>query len=129
MIEIVRTLALVPEEALNNQELIELMLPPLKADFALSETYRYAEETGVAEQDGRLACPIFALGGLHDDIVSEENLKAWEQHTKSAFTLKMFDDGHFYTQSHRDELLDVITEQLMEDLDALPKSILVHMSG
>ncbi len=44
---------------LDNEELMEILLPALRADFALCETYAYGE-------DDPLSCPVTAVGGLRD---------------------------------------------------------------
>jgi hypothetical protein len=48
-----------PPEVLADAELLELVMPILRADFALVETYAYRAEPP-------LMCPITALGGTSD---------------------------------------------------------------
>ncbi len=117
LVRIIRRLGLVPEEALESDELTALMLPPIKADFAVSETYRFVE--GIP-----LPVPVTALGGREDDLVSEEDLRAWERHTEGGFEVRLFDGGHFYTQTHQEALLTFIAERTEADLRGLPLSIL-----
>jgi surfactin synthase thioesterase subunit len=45
-----------PTEVLENQELLELLINPLRADFEAIETWRYAQEPP-------LAVPVDAYGG------------------------------------------------------------------
>src|SRR5207237_545469 len=59
LLEELRRLNGTPMEILDHPELLQLMLPLLRADFAICETYVYAD--GV-----RLSCPLTALGGLND---------------------------------------------------------------
>jgi medium-chain acyl-[acyl-carrier-protein] hydrolase len=74
-------------EVLNNSELLELCLPLLRADFELSETYRYAPGTP-------LHCPIIAFGGRSDTEVGEEEIAAWSAQTEAAF--HMLSGDHFF---------------------------------
>jgi medium-chain acyl-[acyl-carrier-protein] hydrolase len=51
-----------PVEALQNDELLDLMLPTIRADFELYETYEYHPESP-------LECPMIIYGGLEDHQV------------------------------------------------------------
>lgn len=77
------------EEVLNNPELMSLMLPALKADFSLLETYRYRPSV-------RLDCPITGFWGQQDDIATQSDVAAWQQHT-NAFSLESVPGNHFFT--------------------------------
>lgn len=94
-----------PNEILQNSELVDLFLPILRADFSLFETYRYSEEAA-------LDCPITAFGGLHDTETSEDHLNAWDVHTIQAFRLRMFPGNHFYLNASQNDLLTEITRDL-----------------
>jgi medium-chain acyl-[acyl-carrier-protein] hydrolase len=98
-----------PEEVLEHVELRQLLLPVLRADFALCETYTYSVE-------GPLDCPIAVFGGLQDERVSRPELVAWREHTRVAYTLRMFPGDHFYLHGGRSSLLDAISHDLMERL-------------
>lgn len=95
-----------PEEVLRNKELMELLMPVLRSDFTLVETYTY-------EQDAPLTCTISAFGGLQDHKVSSEDLKAWVEQTTGSFRLRMFPGDHFFLHPHRTQLLSFTTQDLM----------------
>ncbi len=78
-----------PSELLGHEELMEIMLPVLRADFALYETYFYSSEPP-------LNCPISAFGGLQDQRVSDSDLEAWRAQTGVSFSLRMFPGDHFF---------------------------------
>ena len=61
-----------PREVLAHAELMEIILPLLRADFAVYETYVYAIEPP-------LNCPISTFGGLQDQRVSRGDLEAWRE--------------------------------------------------
>lgn len=98
-----------PSEVFAHQDLMELMLPILRADFEAAETYVYCHS-------GPVRCPISALGGLEDDYISPERLKAWANHTIGGFALHMFPGGHFYLNAHRRLLLNIIIRTLQRYL-------------
>jgi medium-chain acyl-[acyl-carrier-protein] hydrolase len=95
----------IPGAVLDNPELVQLLLPCLRADFTLVETYRPVDEPP-------LACPISCYGGLDDHHVSREDLEAWRGQTSSAFTLRMFPGDHFFLHSSESSLRRAICEEL-----------------
>lgn len=78
-----------PAEVLASDELVGLLLPMLKADFALAERY-------VPLPGPRLSCPLVALGGMSDPWVYAEDLRAWSAATTGPFSMRMFPGDHFY---------------------------------
>src|SRR5689334_12399770 len=78
-----------PKEVLEHPELMELMLPLLRADFSVVETYDY--RPGVP-----LDCPLTVFGGLRDAEVSREQLDAWREQTTGEFALRMLPGDHFF---------------------------------
>lgn len=94
----------IPQEMIYDAELMEVLMPQLRADFAICETYRYDPEPP-------LTCRITALGGLSDGINREE-LQAWEQHTTERFRLHMFPGGHFFLREQEIHLIQLIARQL-----------------
>lgn len=98
-------------EVVESPELMELLLPILRADFAVCETYQHKD-------DEPLHCPISAFGGLGDEHVSRENLMAWREHTLAAFSLRMFPGDHFYLHTGRPLLLRALSQELGDSPDA-----------
>lgn len=94
-----------PAELLEHAELLELLLPTLRADFALCETYTYTD-------DRPLDCSIAALGGLEDHDVPYEHLAAWRIQTQATFTLRMFPGDHFFLNTTRPLLLQTLVHEL-----------------
>ena len=101
-----------PEAVLANQELLELLVPVLRADFQLFETYVY-------QPDEPLDCPISAFGGLSDVEVSQEDLAAWRRQTKGLFTFRMLPGNHFFIQSARAQLLQALSLDLLRHVSAV----------
>jgi len=94
-----------PEAVLENAELMQLLLPTLRADFAVVETYAYTPEQP-------LDCPITAFGGLDDREVSSDELEAWREQTNASFVLKMFPNDHFFLDSAKPLLLQSLSQKL-----------------
>ncbi len=102
-----------PAEVLQHEELMELLIPILRADFAVNETYAYTLEAP-------LACPMSVFGGLKDSITDEETLDAWREHTMGPFVRRMFPGDHFYLNAGRTLLLQVLSAELNNILNHLP---------
>lgn len=92
-----------PAAVLENSELIELMSPTLRADFAVLETYIYLKSAS-------LSCPITAFGGLADSEVSQAEIAAWQEHTTDSFSWKMLQGNHFFIHVNRLKLLDLLSQ-------------------
>ena len=94
-----------PREVLEDEELRQIMLPLLRADFAVYETYGYSTEPP-------LNCPISAFGGLQDHRVSRGDLDAWRDQTSVSFSLRMFPGDHFFLNTTQPVLLRVLSQEL-----------------
>ncbi len=94
-----------PKEVFASTELMQILLPLLRADFSIVGTYKY-----VAQRP--LACPIAAFGGLQDAAVQQDALTAWREQSASAFTLRMFAGDHFFLQSNRSALLQALSQEI-----------------
>ena len=105
LVEELRRLNGTPQAALEHPELLELMLPVLRADMAVCQTYEYGDEPA-------LRCPITAIGGLEDVDVSRQRLEAWREHTAAAFKLRMLPGDHFFLHSQQFELLRIISREI-----------------
>jgi surfactin synthase thioesterase subunit len=95
----------IPDEILHDTEMMELWSPALRADIMMNETYQYTAEP-------LLECPIWSFGGIQDASASPEELAAWRDQTSGTFRLKMFPGDHFFIDSARVAVLQVITEHL-----------------
>ncbi|HVQ39977.1 MAG TPA: alpha/beta fold hydrolase [Pyrinomonadaceae bacterium] len=93
-----------PKEVLENTELMRLMLPTIRADFKVCETYSYVREEP-------LDCPISACNGVEDFELKQERLEAWRDET-STFKSRMFPGSHFYLQKSEHSILQAIVRDL-----------------
>ena len=94
-----------PHEILDHDELMQLLIPVLRADFELCESYVYSSGP-------RLNCPISAFGGENDPKVSQEYLDAWREQTNASFNIKMFPGDHFFLHTAQSSLLQALSEDL-----------------
>jgi medium-chain acyl-[acyl-carrier-protein] hydrolase len=75
--------------ALANPELLQILMPVLRADFRLAETYRYP---GGAQ----LGHPITVFGGLEDAAAPPPSLANWQQLTSSRCVVRLLAGDHFF---------------------------------
>ncbi len=94
-----------PVEVLEHAELMSLLLPLLRADFELIQTYEYSD-------DAPLTCPITVYGGVEDHEVPREVLAPWEQQTTARFSLHMLPGDHFFLRSASRLLLHLLEREL-----------------
>jgi medium-chain acyl-[acyl-carrier-protein] hydrolase len=98
-------LAGTPEEIFASPELLELMLPVVRADCEVCATFECREEPP-------FAFPISAYGGLGDPETPREALEAWQLHTRASFDVEMFPGDHFYLRTERARLLRALSRGL-----------------
>jgi medium-chain acyl-[acyl-carrier-protein] hydrolase len=96
----------IPDEVLAEQELLKLVLPALRADVLVIESYVYASEPP-------LDCPLSCFGGEEDRQVRREDFEAWREQTRGPFRLRTFPGGHFFVDSARGAVLQALREDLL----------------
>ncbi|WP_030914410.1 thioesterase II family protein [Streptosporangium amethystogenes] len=95
----------IPPEVIGNAELMSLVMPVLRADLDVAESYVHQDEPP-------LACPISVFGGIGDPTTTAAGLGAWSAQTGSAFRLRLLPGGHFFIHTQRRSVLGVIREDL-----------------
>lgn len=90
---------------LDSAEMRALLLPAVRADFALHDSYVYRDEAP-------LDVPMTAFGGMADATTSEDDLHAWQQHCLLPMSVQMYAGGHFFIETQRKHLLQAISAQL-----------------
>lgn len=101
-----------PAEVLQQPELMQLMLPLLRADFALCETYAYTVEPP-------LDCPLSVFGGLEDGDVERQQLEAWASQTNAATKVRMLPGDHFFINTQQPLLLRALAHDLQHLMASL----------
>lgn len=90
-----------PDEILEHQELLDFLLPTLRADLTLCDRYSYVP-------DAPLNCPLQLYAGRQDTEVSPEEIEAWREHSTQNANLHVFPGGHFFLRSDADALMQAI---------------------
>ncbi len=86
------------------------LLPRLRADCTVAETYRYR----AAEP---LRCPISVLCGRWDPTVDTSRLERWGAHTDEGVRIRLFPGDHFYLSDAENFVLRAIRKDLAATSD------------
>lgn len=105
-----------PEEVLNNDELMSLIMPLLRADFRIADEYRAILEP--------IACPISVLGGTNDSDVSKQDLDEWSKVTSSYFKAHEFEGDHFFIDKNPENVLPIVRDVLVTELAGINETIM-----
>lgn len=98
----------VPQQILEDPELRALLIPTLRADVELLETYTYTPEAP-------LSCDITVFGGASDDTVDLLALQTWKHETSGEFRFQLVPGAHFFLRAERRTLLDAMESRLMKN--------------
>lgn len=104
-VKAVRSFGGTPQEVFAQKELVELILPALRADFTLCDHYKFTAEAP-------LPCPFVLYAGRQDTEVSPQEVEAWGEHTTEGARLRIFPGDHFFLRSDRDLLLRAMASVL-----------------
>jgi surfactin synthase thioesterase subunit len=106
-----RELNATPPEILEMPDLLELMMPVLRADFRAAEMY-------VPANRPKLDIPIAAYGGLADPDVSRDQLLAWADETRARCMVRMFPGDHFFLRTAHERVVTMLVRDLAHALQA-----------
>jgi surfactin synthase thioesterase subunit len=94
-----------PHAVLENDELRDLVMPALRADFAYVDKYQYQAEDP-------LDIPIFALGGDHDPEAPVETVYAWQTQTSAGFRCAILTGDHFFIHRCESRVLELLAQSI-----------------
>jgi surfactin synthase thioesterase subunit len=88
-VDAIKALSGTPPEVLADRELMGLVLPALRADFAAIESY-------VIAPGPKLPCNIGLFGGREDPHITVDDLLGWQEQTAGQALLELRPGGHFF---------------------------------
>lgn len=91
----------IPAELAREKTYIEMLLPTLRADFQVCQTYTFAPGE-------RLPVPIHVFGGTEDPDVSEPQLQGWAEHTSHVCSVMLIKGDHFFINTSPQEVISRI---------------------
>lgn len=97
-----------PPELSAEEDIYHLLLPGLRADFRLIESYRYVP-------GAPLTAGLTIINGRDDPHVSPALLEAWAREGSSPPAYRWVDGGHFYLESRPAAVTDVLRDLVRAD--------------
>jgi surfactin synthase thioesterase subunit len=91
---------------LENDELMELLLPIIRADFRISEAYQSSASL-------KINSPMIAIGSEEDPWLNEAEFNDWKDYSNSTTKIQFFPGGHFYLREHLDLLSTFLNTEIL----------------
>lgn len=105
IVALLRMLGGTPESFLSNPMVLRMILPAIRADLTVKNTYRY-------EPQQPLDVPITAIAGDTDPRASVESIAAWRDQTVRRFQTHTLPGGHFAVLEQPDATLGYFRKAL-----------------
>jgi surfactin synthase thioesterase subunit len=112
----------IPPEVLSEPQLLSMLLPTLRADYELAETYQPLPGSP-------LGCPVVAYMSTSDTEVQYTEMLAWRKVTTSEFSIRVFRGDHFYLKGGRPDVLNAIRDDLGLVLQQHPEILRTSHTG
>ena len=100
-------------EILASPELMQMLIPRMRADCEANDYYRYYDAPP-------LACPLSVYDAADDPQTTPDSVEAWSENTTAEFASHRLEGGHFFLQSQRAAFMARFAGELQADLDRLP---------
>ncbi|MGW0395758.1 thioesterase II family protein [Streptomyces sp. NPDC003042] len=105
VIAMIRTLGGTVGKVFDDPDLLEMVMPPLRADYKAIGSYAWTP--------GRpLDVPFTVLVGDRDPVVPVEDAAAWRVHTTAPSDLRIMPGGHFYLDQSVPQVAGVVRAAL-----------------
>jgi len=101
------------DEVLAEPELVELLLPVLRADFTILDEYVFTEGEP-------LPVPVVAYSASRDTAVSLAEIQAWERHAGAGLTVQEIDGDHFFLHDEASRITELVAKDLLSSLPGRP---------
>jgi surfactin synthase thioesterase subunit len=95
-----------PKEFFDHPELIDVLLPTLRSDFKIAETYEKSKDIKP------LNCDITVFIGKEEDVKAEQ-MHGWKEHTNKICTIHYFEGEHFFINEKMEKIVKIINNQLL----------------
>lgn len=102
-----------PPELFEHQELLNIFIPLLRADFRIFETYEFNIDNSL------LDCAITLLYGIADEEVSAEQMNEWQRYTRTSCQIHRYEGGHFFINEQVGAVVEMINGILTNTITLL----------
>lgn len=91
----------------DDAEMRDLMLPIIKADYEINNTYLY-------EASPPLEVPITSIGGRIDPYATGVHIDGWREHTTQNFKAVFCAGDHYFVEGQRDLIASIVVDTLAD---------------
>lgn len=95
-----------PPEVLENEELLSMYVPILRADFEV------VEKTYLAQSRKLKKVPIEAIMGTNEERA--DRIDNWQNHTELSFTGQLWSGNHFFIHHHARKIATTLTDAILQ---------------
>lgn len=92
-----------PDEILQNEELLYFFEPILRSDFKASENYFHTPQAP-------FNIPVTVITGTDEDMEKEE-IETWQKETTQVVDFKVMEGNHFFIYNYIEEILGIISNK------------------
>ncbi|PUA27028.1 MAG: hypothetical protein B0W54_19545 [Cellvibrio sp. 79] len=97
-----------PEKILTNREIMNIVLPVLRSDFQLLDSYQYFEEHP-------LPVPLTSIHGATDATVQRAWVQSWQYETSGSYFHHTIKGNHFFINDPCSSVFDIIATTLFPE--------------
>ena len=105
LVRYLREMGGTPPEVFAEPDLLASMLPTLRADLTLVDSFRFRPAVP-------LDMPIHAYAGADDTEGSPERMSGWRAETRGRFALDVVAGGHFFDPSGEQYVIRTVVDEL-----------------
>ena len=91
---------------IDDLDFLRSILPVMRGDMPLIMSYQYRKE-------GPVNFPITAFAAEQDEVVSIEQIRAWQAQTSHDFSLEVVQGDHWFLSRHQQRILDRLLEVIL----------------
>lgn len=96
-----------PKEFFEHPELIDVLLPTLRSDFKIAETYEKSKDIKPLDYD------ITIFIGKEEEVTAEQ-MHGWKEHTNKVCTVHYFEGKHFFINEKIEKIVKIINRTLLD---------------
>jgi surfactin synthase thioesterase subunit len=105
-----------PQSIIENHELMDFLMPVLRADFKIANDYCAAfDEVG---------CSVTVIGGNNDTEISIEELHAWKTLFTEPTEIEIVEGDHFFVDNNVQQTLSIVNSKLSVLLNQIKSLVL-----
>ncbi|PFB31339.1 thioesterase [Bacillus cereus] len=106
-INFIRSMNGTPKEVFANQELLDIVVPIIRADFLAIDEYNYKP------RNLQISCDVTVLAG-EDDTISKKNILLWDKYVQNGCEYQFFKGDHFFIKDSYKEIAELINTTLVD---------------